>query len=414
MRSPLPASETAPKLQRRLSLTLLTLYGVGTTVGAGIYVLVGKVALAAGVLAPVSFLLACVLVAASAFSFAELSTRFPKSAGEAVYVGQAFQRKHLALLVGLLVMLAGIVSSGTIVNGAAGYIREFVTVPAWILVVLVVLMLGAIAAWGIGESVGLAAVLTVLEIVGLGLVIWAGWSATPDIPAALAAQPLPAAPVAGVLLGTVLAFYAFIGFEDMVNVAEEVRDPHRTMPRAIILTLAITLVLYVAVALVAVAAVPIAELGASEAPLALVWERGSGGSLQVISAIAIFATVNGALIQIVMASRVLYGLANEGWLPRGLGRVAPRTHTPVRATALVTVVVLVFALALPLVTLAQITSLLALAVFALVNAALIVLKRRAPRAPGLFRIPVWAPWLGCLISLAALAYGLAIQVSGLS
>jgi amino acid transporter len=414
MHAPPPPSRSAPQLRRRLSLTLLTLYGVGTTVGAGIYVLVGKVALAAGVLAPLSFLLACVLVAASAFSFAELSTRFPKSAGEAVYVSEAFGRRRLALLVGLMVILAGTVSSGTIVNGAAGYLREFVEVPAWALVVLVLVLLGAIAAWGIGESVGLAAALTVLEIVGLALVIWAGWRATPDIAAALAAEPLPAAPLAGVLLGTVLAFYAFIGFEDMVNVAEEVRDPQRTLPYAIVLTLGITLLLYVGVALVAVAAVPVAELGASEAPLALVWQRGTGGSVRVISAIAVFATLNGALIQIVMASRVLYGLAGEGWIPAGLGRVSARTHTPLRATALVTAVVLLFALALPLVTLAEITSLLTLAIFALVNGALIVLKRRAPRIPGLFRIPAWAPWTGCLISLAAFAYALALQLGRLS
>ena len=388
----------APALRRRLSLPLLTLYGVGTTVGAGIYVLIGRVVAEAGAFTPIAFVVAGALAAVSAFSFAELASRFPRSAGEAVYVREGLASPRLALAVGLMVAAAGVVSAAAIAIGAAGYLRHFVALPHGVLIATVVVALGAIAAWGILEAVSAAGLVTLIEVGGLVAVIAGGWQALASLPAHLAAMvPGPAA-AGGILAGAILAFYAFIGFEDMVNVAEEVIAPRRTLPRAIVLTLVVTTALYFGVALVAVLAVPGAELATSEAPLALLFARTTGLPPASFAAVGVLATVNGGLIQIVMASRVLYGLAAQGALPRGLGRVGLRTGTPLVATALVTAIVLALALAFPIGRLAQTTSLITLSVFALVNAALWRLKARPGLAPAAFTVPRWLPGLGLVVS----------------
>jgi amino acid transporter len=397
-----------PALKRSLSLPLITLYGLGTTVGAGVYVLTGKVAMSAGLFAPISFLVASFLAASSAVAFAELASRFPKSAGEAVYVFEGLHYRTLSILVGLMVVFAGIVSSATIANGFVGYFHEFVDSPEGLTIAVLVLVLGLIAAWGITESVLLAALITLLEIGGLALVIWVGHDALADLPARLPEllPPFETLSWMGILTGSVLAFYAFIGFEDMVNVAEEVKDAPRTMPRAILLTLLVTTLLYLGVALVSVLVLPLDELATSEAPLAAVYGRATGSSATVISVISLFAVLNGALIQIIMAARVLYGLSAQGWLPAGLGRIHPWTRTPLLATGAVAGAVLVFALLLPLVTLAQATSLITLSIFALVNLSLFRIKRRDPRPPGVTVFPLWVPLVGFLVSVGFIVFAL--------
>ncbi len=395
-------------LRRRLSLPLMVLYGLGTTIGAGIYALVGKVAGAAGIYAPLAFLIASLLAGVSALAFAELSARFPSSAGEARYVREGLNSAALSLGVGLMVVLAGTVSAAAVANGFAGYLQAFVETPRPLAVALLVVVLGLVAAWGIGESVTTVGVMTLVEAGGLILVIWAGSEALTERPLALAelVPPLDAALWGGVLAGSLLAFYAFIGFEDMVNVAEEVKDVTRTLPTAIIVTLVTTLLLYVAVALVAVRALPIEDLAASEAPLALLYERGTQTSPAAIGSIALIATVNGALIQIIMASRVLYGLASQGLLPAALARVNPRTRTPLIATALVCVLMLALGVALPITPLAQASSAITLSVFALVNLALWCVKRRDPRPAGLLVFPSWVPVAGFFVSAGFVAAAL--------
>jgi basic amino acid/polyamine antiporter, APA family len=395
----------APALRRTLTLPLLALYGLGTTVGAGIYVLVGEVAATAGSLAPLSFLVAALLAAATAFSFGELSARYPKSAGEAVYVNAAFRRARLAAAVGLAVAAVGMVSSAAIANGFAGYARQFVDLPPWILIVGVLILLTAIAIWGITESVTLAAIVTVLEIGGLVLIVAVGAGAAAE-------APLPdfslgeSGMAVGVLAGAVLAFYAFLGFEDMINVAEETRDPTRTMPRAIVLTLVVTTVLYIAVAGVAVMVVPVADLAAAEAPLVTVYEHATGRFPTVIAAIGTVAVINGALVQIIMASRVLYGLAQAGWLPAALAGLHARTRTPLLATVLVGATVMVLALTLPLLRLAEAASVITLCIFALVNAALWRIKVRDAAPAGLWRVPLWVPVIGFFSSLAIVLFNI--------
>jgi amino acid transporter len=391
------------QLKRSVSLRLAILYGLGTTVGAGIYVLIGKVAGVAGMQAPVAFLLACLIAALTGLSFAELSTRYPLAAGEAVYVHAAFGNRWLALAAGLGIVAAGIISSAAISNGFAGYFDQLLPSPDWLVVTLVILALGAVAAWGIGESIKVAAIFTLIEVGGLLLVIWGGREALGQIPMRMD-ELLPdfgAATWIGIAGGAVLAFYAFIGFEDIVNIAEEAQEPRHILPRAIVWTLLLTALLYVSLALVAVLSVPPGELAASSAPLADLFRKTTGATPTVITLIGMVAVVNGALIQIIMASRILYGLARMGWLPARLGQVHPRLRTPLIATGIVVAGILLFALFLPIETLAQITSVVTLLVFALVNSALIRLKLSGDTqtAEPAFRVHIWVPAAGVLACL---------------
>ena len=401
-------------LKRSLSLPMITLYGLGTTIGAGIYVLIGKVAGSAGMHAPVSFLVASLLAGLTVFSFAEFASRLPRSAGEAVFVHAAFPVKTLALVVGLGVMFSGLTSSAAISHGFVGYLREFTDAPGWLAITLLVCALGVVAAWGITESVTIAVVATIVEIGGLLVAIWSGYESFADLPTRLPEilPPFDAGAWNGILAGSILAFYAFIGFEDMVNVAEEVKDVRRNLPRAIVLTLVVTTVFYIALALVAVLSLPLADLAESEAPLALLIGKKAAGLSQAISVVAIVAILNGALIQTVMAARVLYGLSNQSWLPRRLASIHPRTRTPVLATIVVAGLILAFALWLPLVQLAEITSFLMLFVFALINLALLRVKRRNPAPPNAFLIPLWVPAAGFTASTAVIVLRFASLLTG--
>ncbi|MGB1546957.1 MAG: APC family permease [Alphaproteobacteria bacterium] len=403
-----------PTLKRSLTLPMITLYGLGTTIGAGIYVLVGKVAGEAGLYAPAAFIVASLMAAFTALSFAELSGRFPISAGAAIYVHAGIGLQSLATLVGLLVVTAGIVSSGAIIHGFVGYLHEFIAVPDWLIIVAIALLLGAIAGWGITESVLTAALITLVEIGGLLAIILGGYDRLPEavtrFPEFL--PPFEGAAWLGILAGAVLAFYAFIGFEDMVNVAEEVKDVRRNLPLAILLTLGVTTLLYLLVCIIAIVTLPASELATSEAPLARIFEETTGMSSTPISLIAIVAVLNGALIQIIMASRVLYGMACRGWLPVHLSRVHALTRTPLVATAFVTGVLIVLTLWLPLATLAEATSVVTLIVFTLVNVSLIRIKRREPVPADIWTAPLWVPFLGALISGGFVLFRFIVSLSG--
>lgn len=397
-------------LRRRLGLPLLVLYGTGITIGAGIYVLIGAVAGHAGKYAPLSFLIAAIVMALTVASYAELSTRFPVSAGEAAYVRAAFQSRVMSTFTGLLTIAIGVVASSAVTLGSAGYIGQLVDIPQGVTVVIIAVTLGSVAAWGIFESALLAGVFTVIEVGGLLAIIVAAIHAEVPVFAALV-PPLPtdAHTVAGIAFASLLAFFAFIGFEDLANVVEEAKVPHRDIPRAMVLTLLISTVLYVVVAAVAVSAVSVERLSSSPAPLSVVFREVAGVSPTTISVIAIVATLNTILAQMAMAARVLYGMARQGDLPRVLGRVHSKTATPLIATALIVLLVITFALAVPLVQLAESTSLATLVVFALVNLALLRLrKRRVQSQQPHVRVPILVPAAGfasCVVMIMSALFG---------
>lgn len=396
-------------LRRTLTLPLLTFYGLGTILGAGIYVLVGEVAGIAGMHAPLAFAVAAAVAAFTAFSYAELAARHPASAAEAVYVQEAFGRTWLSMLVGTLVLFAALASAAALANGFAGYLRLFVAAPAWLAISAALLALGALAAWGIHESAQAAAAATLIEIGGLLLVVAVSGESLLALPQRLPelAPPLEAGAWPGIFLAAFVAFFAFIGFEDMSNVAEEVVEPERTMPRAILLALAIATALYLLVSLAAVLALGRDELAGNAAPLAQMYARATGREPVFIGIVALFAVINGALVLLIRAARVLHGMSVRGWLPAALGRVHPARRTPMIATAVATAATLVLALALPLVSLARATSAAILVVFALINLALLRLRRRSPAPPGVRAWPAAVPAAGFVLSLLLLGFQLA-------
>ncbi|MGJ4932095.1 APC family permease [Bradyrhizobium sp. HKCCYLS2038] len=388
-------------LQRRLGLPLLVLYGTGVTVGAGIYVLIGAVAGHAGAYAPWAFALAAFVMAFTAASYAELATRYPVSAGEAAYVRAAFESRLLSTLVGALRLATGIVAAAAVTLGGAGYIKQLIDWPApWIAISMVV-ALGAVASWGILESVLLAGVLTVIETGGLvWIVVSAVHSGVSFGPALLGPPPPDLSILSGISFAGLLAFFAFVGFEDLANVVEEAKNPRRSIPWAMALTLLITTVLYVLIAAIAVSAVPPAVLAASPAPLSLVFNAVAHISPSTFSAIAIVSTLNTILAQMTMTARVVYGMAEQGDLPRILGRVHPRTGTPLLATGLVVLAVGALALSFPLERLAEGTSLVTLTIFAVVNLCLLRIRlRRSGSEAGQLRVPLWVPALGLMTCL---------------
>ncbi len=391
-------------LARNLGLTLITLYGLGNILGAGIYVLIGEVVGAAGMGAPMAFVMAAIVAGLTAFSYGELAARFPVSAGEAVYVHEAFDLRWLSVGVGMLIAAAGMVSSATLARGFVGYFQVLLHLPDALLIVCLVAILGFIAAWGIKSSVRIAAALTIIEGGGLIMIVVVAGGELHTVPEHLPRMLLQegSSTIPGVLLGAFLAFFAFIGFEDMVNVAEEVERPERNLPLGILIALCVSTVIYLLVVLVALTSVPMDLLAESKAPLALVYQHATGQSPIVISVIGLLAVINGALVQIIMAARIFYGMSAKGWLPRALGAINPRTRTPVTATIVVSVIVILLAVWFPLLHLAGATSFLVLAVFGLVNLALVALKRRQPSIAGVIPCPLWVPVAGALTSIGLL------------
>ena len=396
----------APELSRVITLPLLVLYGLGITIGAGIYVLIGQTAAHAGIYAPMSFVLAAVVMAFSAGTFAEFSGRLPQAAGEAVFVKAGFNSEILSLITGGIILLSAVVAAATIALGGTGYIVALTGLPERAVVAVVIALMGLVAIWGVKQSVVFAGIFTIIEVAGLLVIIGAGFWQSPDllmqIPKVIPPVTDTAAIVA-VFTTSLIAFFAFIGFDDVVNLVEETKNPVRTMPLAILITLVVATILYFLVAMVAVLTVPIDALSESSAPISLMFETLTGVSPLAISLIAIVATLNGVIIQIVMASRVLYGLAKKGSLPKWFANVNKHTHTPIFATIIITAISGILATFFPIGKLAEMTTSLILVAFTFVNISLVLLKLRKAAPPaGVYTVRIWVPLFGAISSFALL------------
>lgn len=367
--------------------------------------LVGKVAGEAGFYTPFSFMLASLLAAFSAFSYAELAARFPRSAGEAIYIEEGFGIKELSIVVGLMVVTMGIVSVATLAHGFAGYFKFFFDLPETLIVISLVLFVGAVCGWGIGQSVWIASVMTVVEIIGLLIILYVGRDAFALVPLKIPEMipPLDASIWAGIFMGSFIAFYAYLGFEDIVNVAEEAIKPRINIPLAIIISLIVTTIFYILISVVAILSMSPQELASSDAPLAMIYKTTTGQSPVVITIISLISVINGALIQVIMASRVLYGMSRKQWLPDKIGEVNTLTHTPLIATTIITGFILFFALLFPLLSLAKITSSITLTIFMLINFALLKIKYSQGEHDG-FTVPVWVPFIGGVSTLLFILY----------
>jgi len=412
-------------LKRVVTLPFLVLYGLGTILGAGIYILISKIAFHANIYTPLSFLVAGVVVAFTAFVYAELSSRFPKSAGEAAYVSQAFNIPFVTLVIGLLIAATGIVSSATIVSGFTGYLNVFFDIDPIIAETLLVIVLGFIAFWGISESVKIASLMTVIEIIGLFIVIFVSIDDVnfnlvqpKNIDLAnidLTTIDLDLTMWSGIFAGAFLAFYAFIGFEDMVNIAEEVVEPKKNMPKGIIIVLLVSMIFYMMVAVVAVFGMPMDRLLVSTAPFSDIVSTNSNVPIWVITLISLFAVVNGALIQIIMASRLFYGMSKHKVLPGFLSDIHPTTRVPHKATILVAASILLLTLLFELESLAKLTSYIVVVIFIIMDVTLIVVKLKeksiskiSNQAPSIlekhsgFTVPLVVPVIGLLVLVSFL------------
>jgi basic amino acid/polyamine antiporter, APA family len=379
-----------PALRRVLTLWPLIFYGLEVIIGAGIYVAIGAVMERAGAAAPVSFLIAGIAAAATGLCYAELAGRFPEAAGAVAYVRHGFGSDRLALLVGIVMTLAVAVAAASIARGAVHYISALLPLPAVILIVAQVVLFSGIAAFGVRTSVGLAAALGLTEIAGLIAATAAGLLAAPEFHLA-GMIPASTAVWHGAMAGAFIAFFAFIGFETVANLAEEVKDPHRTVPRAIVGAVTAAILIYVVVTAAAV----LADSPADNPLLSLF----AGWSLSAFAVIAGLAVSNGVLVEIVTVSRLLYGMARQGQLPAMLARVHPRTRTPVPATLAAGGIILAMALFVPFEHLLVVANAATLAVFAVVDLALWRVKLVERQPVSSMTVPRWLPPCAAAISL---------------
>ncbi|MDH4944124.1 amino acid permease [Sulfurimonas sp. C5] len=400
-------------LKRDITLPLLVFYGLGNILGAGIYVLVGKVASIAGYYAPISFVVACVVVFFTALTYSELSARFPYSAGEALYAKEAFNSNFLSISIGVMIALGGILSSATIVNGFNGYISTLIEIPSWLLSILLISVLCFTAIVGISKSVKIASLFTIVEIIGLFIIIYYGFSNI-EFKAVQYDKLIPDFEISSfyiIALGAFLAFYAFIGFEDMVNIAEEVKDPTYTLPKAILLSLIISTTLYFLVALISILAIEPKILSSSKAPLSDVYTALTGNEAYVLTLISSFAVINGALIQIIMVSRLFYGMANNNLLPSIFATIYYKTSTPVFATVIASLLVFIFALWLPIITLASLTSFFIFIIFTLMNLSLIKIKLTQKKESSV-NYPIIIPIIGTVVNIILLVIEISSVLAG--
>ncbi len=391
-------------LKRDVSLIMLIFYGLGNILGAGIYVLIGKISGIADIYTPFSFILAAIVVLFTALTYAELSSRFPYSAGEALYAKKAFNSKYLSITIGFMIALSGILSSATILHGFYGYVSTFIDISKTLSSIILIILLCFIAILGIAKSVKFAAILTCVEIFGLLFILFIGFENI-NFNEVSMVKFIPDFKISiwyTISIGAFLAFYAFIGFEDMVNIAEEVKEPTKTMPKAIIIALIISTSLYILVAIVSILAIDPSELAKSSAPLADVYTKLTNKEPILLSFIGMFAVINGALIQIIMVSRLFYGMGENNWLPKVFSTINEKTRTPIFSTIVASFLVLVFTLWLPIITLASLTSFFIFIIFTLMNLALIKIKRNEPNPEGILVYPIWIPILGVIVNICLL------------
>ena len=384
-----PITGAPPGLRRILTFWPLLFYGLGVIVGAGIYVAIGTVIARAGDAAPVAFVIAGLTAAMTGLCYAEFAGRFPEASGSVAYVRHGFGSEALAGLTGLVMTATVAISAASIARGAITYLAILLPWPPELLLILLIVACTSVAAYGVGESVWLAATIGVMEIGGLIVATIAGLIAAPELHVRTMV-PADLAGWGGTVAGAFIAFFAFIGFETLANLAEETKDPHRTVPRVIVGAIAASIVLYVAVATAAVL-----SDSSAERPLLDIF---AGAGVWLFACVGFLAVGNGALVQIVMLARLFYGMASNGQLPALLARVSSRTGTPLWATALAGFIVIAAAIVVSFEQLLMLANALTLAIFVLVDLALWrVQHRSAVAAPG-FATPGWLPPVAAILA----------------
>jgi len=399
-----------PKLKRRVSLFGVTVYGVGNVLGAGIYALIGEVVGITGNLSWLAFVLASITGALTGLSYAELSAMYPKSAAEFVYTEEAFKIRILSFLLGWIIIFSGILSAATVALGFANYLAALIGISSIILTIifaaLLIVILSLVNFIGIKASTWTNIIFTFIEAAGLILIIIIG------IPhfGSVNYLELPVGSSFTVVFSAVaLIFFAYIGFEDIANIAEEVKNPTKNLPKAIIYSIVITTVLYCLTAISIVSILPYSEIADSPAPLNAVttFILGPIGGI-IMSFIALFATANTVLIMMIVTSRMMYGMARDKALPEGLSKISSKYRTPALAV-LITMILTIIPLFLGDISIvANATVFGVLITFFLVNLSLIALRRKKPDLERPFKLKPNVGWipiialLGCIVCFGLL------------
>ena len=374
------------ELKRHMGLFQLTMYGVGLTLGAGIYVLIGEAAGFAGNSMWISFGLAAIVAIFAGLSYAELTTLFPRAAAEYVFVKNAFKSEFIGFLIGWLTAITSMIVGATVALGFGGYFAQFLDIPITLSAISLLGGLSLVSFIGIRQSAWANTIFALVTITGLGIIIFLGFTYEVTEPVDYFESPTG---MTGIILAFVLIFFAFIGFEDMANVAEEVKRPKKTLPRAIILSIIITAAIYILVSLSSVRILNWDDLSQSAAPLADVATRGLGmeGGI-TMSAIALFATASTVLITLVAGARILYGMAKSGSLPSIFSRVHSKTGTPWVAVIGIFVTSVTFAFIGDIVIVANIVVFAIVITFAMINLSVILLRYVRPDEIRPFRVPL--------------------------
>jgi len=404
-----------PTLQRSLGLGHVIFFGVGSILGAGIYTLIGQVSGEAGNLTWLAFLIASFTAFLTAFSYAELSAAFPRSGGEYIYAQKAFGQRA-GTGVGLLIALNGIISAATVSLGFAGYFTELVHLPLLPVALGIIGLLLLVNIRGIQASSTVNIALTVVEILGLVAV---GIAAFPQV-GKVDLLALPDGNVNGLFFAAALSFFAYMGFEDIVKLAEETRAPERNIPRALFLSNGIVLLIYVALAMLVVSAMPWQQLANEPAPLAAIVEgRWGRTGLLVVGIAALFSTSNTLLSNLLGSSRVLSFMGRELGSMRWLSRLSPR-KTPVAALVFIALVTSAFALIGDIAIVARIATVSIFLTFILVNLSAIMLRLRLPELARPYRMPLHLgrvpviPVFAILLTLLLMGFTIAALVTGTS
>jgi APA family basic amino acid/polyamine antiporter len=411
-----PAITSVPALQRTLTGWQVLFYGLGSMLGAGIYSLMDDWAGVMGNAVWAGFLAAMIGALLTGLSYASLGSRHPRAGGACYITQHAFRSPVLSTMVGIAVMMSGLTSMATGLQAIAEIILTKQANPLFIKLLATGLaaVVGGVIYRGIRESMGLNTVCTCVEAGGLIFIIAVGcqyWGTVDYFATPPQTDGSGSSGITGALLmqGAVLTFFSFIGFEDILNVSEEVKNPRRDVPFGLLGALALGTVIYVGVAVTAVSVLGWETLSRSSAPLvdvarrAAPWFTGIG---TVFACVSVFAIGNTALLNYLMGSRLLYGMGTQKLLPAALSRIHPRRHTPHVAVAVLFFIVTALIFAGGVRALSEATVLLLLAVFASMNAALVILKRRPGEAGGGFEINIIIPALGSLVCIALFGYRL--------
>jgi APA family basic amino acid/polyamine antiporter len=402
------------KLHRTLGLAECVFFATGSILGAGIYAIIGKIAGFSGNMIWLSFGFASLTALMTAFSYAELSSMYPHTGGEYVYVKEAFNEK-IGSIVGYIISISGAVSGATVAIGFAGYFSQLLSVGMIMSTIGIIVLVLLINVSGIRKSSLLNIIFTIIEVSGLGLVIYVAWPYIGDVNY----LEIPPGGINHVLLASALSFFAFMGFEEIVKLSEETKNAERTIPRALFISSIIVTILYTIVALCAVSAIPWEQLKESSRPLSDIvkQEMGTVGAT-IIAFIALFSTTNTILSNMMGSSRVMLNMSREKkWLKK-LNYISPKRKTPVRTLIVAAILMICFALIGKLERVALMATFFVFITFLFVNLSVIILRIRQKTRGRPYRIPVninnipLPSLLGIILTLVLFSYtmyGLAIS-----